>query len=415
MFRQYRRPPAVHLALVLLAASGVTAANEQEQPESWPDWLKEAMAREAGVLESTPIALADGQYRFRLAGKAGEPGAFDGGWYVESDIGGDGPLECYLLTDSTDLATLIVNIADINIEAQAEGYGGAVGNRSVAALDAGAIDGVPYLALEWMYTIGEAPEALLGLTKVRAASNGDVVQACAHNVVGYRDTFRRVFEKFVRSAQVPGSNAEPYYEEVAVQSVGGQRVGVAIATYTLDEAGDSRVDMSMSSLIPVGPGSLSYEDSSTINWSSPDGLLINAYTANTQNGDLVTNLELARNEKGDWLVAGTFQGKEIEVVIDGAAEPLSELGQMQVTRKLFAGKAAEAAFAVWLADADPTRILEGRLVRDESSDALSGELMLGPMAFDARFDASGALTRAEMQMGATVISIDRIWHRGAPK
>lgn len=415
MSRHCRRLPAIPLTLVLLAASGITVASAQEQPGSWPDWLKEAMAREAGELESTPIALADGLYRFQLPGQAGEPGAFDGGWYVESDIGGDGPLECYLLTDSTDLATLVVNIAEINIEAQAEGYGGIVGNRSVAAIDAGAIDGIPYLALEWMYTIGEAPKALLGLTKVRAASNGDVVQACAHNVVGYRDTFRQAFEEFVRSAKVPEGVAEPYYEEVAVQSIGGQRVGIAVATYTLDEAGDSRVNMSMSSLVPVGPGSLSYEDSSTISWSTPDGLLINAYTANTQNGDLVTNLELTRNDEGDWLVAGSFQGKEIEVVIDGAAEPLSELGQMQVTRELFAGDAVQAAFPVWVADADPTRILEGKLVRDEASDAPSGTLMLGPMAFDARFDVSGALTRAEMQIGATVISIDRIWHRGAPK
>ena len=414
MSRYPRLPTTARLALALLGLSGTTAVSAQ-QPEDWPDWLKQAMARETAGLATTPVRLADGQYRFEIAGKAGEPGAFDGGWYIESDIGGDGPLECYLITDSTDLAKLVVNLAEINMEAQAEGYGGAIGNRSVAALDAGAIEGAPYLALEWMYTIGEAPEALLGLTKIRAASNGDIAQACAHNVVGYRETFRDAFENFVRSTSQSTAATKPYYEEIAVQRLGTQPVGIALATYTIDSDGDTQVLMSMSSLVPVGPGSVSYEDTSTVSWSTPEGLLINSVAANSQNGELVTNLQIGRNEDGDWLVAGMFQNKDLEVVIDGATEPLSEVGQMQVARSLFAGEETEAAFPVWLADADPTRILDGRLVRKAADDGLAGQLVLGPMAFDARFDATGALTRAEMQMGAAVISINRIWHRGAPQ
>lgn len=414
MHRQHHRPLIAGIALTVLS-SGATVASAQQQPDSWPDWLREAMARETGDIESTPVALADGQYRFSIAGRTAEPGAFDGGWYIQSDIGSDGPLECYLITDSTDLATLIVNLADANIDAQAEAYGGPVANRDVYALDAGAIDGVPYLAIEWMYTIGEAPKALLGLTKIRAASHGDVVQACSHNVVGYRESFRRAFEDFVRSINLPGNGPEPYYEEVTVQSLGEQRVGIAAASYTLDEAGDSKIETFMSSLVPIGPGALSYDDSSTISWSTPDGLLINTYTASSENGELVTNLEFARNGDGDWLVAGTFQNKEIEVVIDGTAEPLSEVGQMRVARTLFEGDAAEAAFPVWVADADPTQILDGKIVREVSGDALSGRLLLGPLAFEAQFDDFGALAKAGMQMGATVVSIDRIWHRGTPR
>ncbi|MDH3532204.1 MAG: hypothetical protein OEO82_04690, partial [Gammaproteobacteria bacterium] len=277
MSRSLRRR-AAHAALFILspAVLGMSASHAQ-QANDWPDWLKAAMAEESENLTSATVSAADGLYRFQLAGKPATPDAFDGGWYFESDIGSAAPLECYLFSDDTDLATLVVNLAEVNIEANAAANSGPVGNRSVFALDAGAIEGAPFLAIEWMYTVGEAPKALLGFTKVRAAIQGAIVLACSHNFLGYRETFANAFADFVRSAEQPAVEMAPYYEEVATQSIGGQRMGITRVTYSRDADGDSLINMISSSLVPVGPASINSSDSSTISWSTPGGELINVF------------------------------------------------------------------------------------------------------------------------------------------
>jgi len=415
MFRSpRRRTPRAALLLVSVALVGGAAASHAQQPDGWPEWLHEAMAKESANLKATAVTAADGRYRFRLAGNPAQPGAFDGGWFFESDIGSEAPLECYLFDEDTDLATLVVNLAEVNIEANAEANAGPVGNRSIFALDAGAIDGAPYLALEWMYTVGEAPKALLGFTKVRAAIQGGIVLACSHNYLGYRETFADAFAEFVSSAQQPEADIAPYYEEVALQSLSGQRIGITRVTYSRDEEGDSLINMTSSALVPVGPASISSSDSSTISWSTADGRLINVHSADSENGELVNNLQLARNDNGDWVSSGIYQGKNIEQVIDGNLEPLSELGQMQVVKSLFDSDATEAAFTLWLANADPTRFLEGKLIRENVEVIGQGTLSLGPLTFDARFDDDGALSHATMRMGAAEMAVNRVWTQGRP-
>lgn len=405
----------IRITLSALVLFGATAINAQQQQSKLPDWLQQAMAREATGLKSTPLALGDSTYHFELPGESLEPTAFDGGWYIASDIGGDSPLECYLFTDSLDLATLVVNLAEGNIEAQAEANDGTVGDRNVTTLDAGAIGSAPYLAIELLFTIGEGENALAGVTKVRAASNGNITQACAQNDVGYRETLRQAFENFVHSTSQPATAVEPYYEDIAIISLGAQPIGFAKYSYTLDDEGDTAIVGSTSTLMSLGAGALRYEDSSTIGWSTPDGLLINASTSKSQNGELISNLEMSRNEGDDWLVSGSFQSKALETVIDGSSQPVSELGEMRFARTLFSGEAAATTFPVWVPDADPTRLLEASLVKSGSPDARSGKLTVGPTEFDARFDAHGAMTWTEVKVGALVMSINRVWHRGEPR
>ncbi|MFZ9052410.1 MAG: hypothetical protein ACO22K_05305 [Woeseiaceae bacterium] len=390
------------------------AASGAQQTDGWPDWLIKAMAREANNLEPTAVSAANGRYRFQLAGKATAAVAVNNGWSFESDIGAEMPLECHIVTGETDLAELVANLAEAGIAARAEAIGGPVDNRSIHSVDAGAIAGAPFLALEWIYTIGKAPNALLGFTKVRAATNGGIVQACSHNLVGYRETFSNAFAEFVRTAQLPKDRTPPYYEEIAVHSLGDQRVGVTLARFSLDEIGNSRINTTLSSLVPVAADKISYEDSSTISSSTPEGLLIDARTSNSQSGELLTDLQLSRKDNNDWVVRGTYRGTIIDTVINGSARPLSEVGQILTTRELFSGDAAEVSFPVWLADADPTRVAEGKILRDDARVPGQGTLILGPMTFTARFDEFGAITQAEMQAEAATISIERVWSRGTP-
>lgn len=398
------------LTATLLAFIATTA---QAQQDDWPDWLNKAMSKETKRLKYKEVSTDDKKYSFRLAGKPGDSGAFEGGYYWESDIKGEAVLECYIFTEPSDLAALASNLTELGIESQSEANGGGpVANRNVIHLDAGAINGAPFLAIEWLYTMGEAPNTLVGYSKVRAARNGDIIQACAHNFTGYRDTFAKAFEEFVKSAQQPASDMPAYYEEVALMRLGEQNIGVARSAYRMDDEGDTQIVTHTASIMPVAPGVVSSDDATTTSWSTADGLLINSYSASAQNGELGHDLQLRRDDEDNWQVSGEMQGKPITATMDGALQPQSEIGQMQTAAALFAGEQQQTTFLAWLPDADPTKMLEGSITRDDAEVANQGTLTLGPLSLSARFDESGSMSSADISIGAAVMTLERIWKNG---
>lgn len=398
------------LASIALSLSMTTAA--AQDPEGWPDWLQKAMQKESKRVKSREVTANDEQYRAMLAGKIEESSAFDGGWYFKSDIKSEAPLECYIFYDGADLATLVNTIAEINIATQEENNNGTVGTRSVYALDAGAIDGMPFMSIEWMYTIGEAPNALLGFTKVRAALNDGIAQACSHNYPGYRETFSDAFSEFVSTTTFTSSATEPYYEEIVRLALGEFNVGIVSTTYTLDAEGDTLIRTQSASLLPIGKEEVAVDDSTYWSWSTPDGLLINAGNTSVQNDELAMDLIIQRNDDEDWVVNGTLQGKEIAQDIDGDLQPLSEIGQVRAARALFAGEDDEASYLAWVADADPTRFIEARMIRQDSEVDGQARLELGPVALMARFDSRGSIEEAEIAIGAVAMQMHRVWSRG---
>ena len=391
----------------------MTGAHAQDT-EGWPDWLIEAMAVESEELKTMQLKIDAGPYTFTLPKGTTGPNEFEGGWFFESQISEVATLECYVFTGDNDLATLIGNLTELNIEATAEANGGTADNRNVFALDAGHLGGAPYLAIEWLYTIGEAPNAAVALSKMRVASNGTMTQACSHNEVGYRETFEQIFAEFVLSAKEPKPAVEPYYAEVLLQMLDGQAIGYSKAKYTLDQDGDTKVETTSASLMPTGPDTIAGSDSAGVTWSTPEGKVISASSTSAENGEQVTSLQLMRNEESNWQVSGTFQGKELNETIDGSIEPVSEVGEMQIARQLFAGDDTSVTYPVWVTDADPTQMLDGTITRDDADTAGQAVLTLGPLSLQGQFDDTGALVRAGMQMGASELVIEQVWHEGEP-
>lgn len=402
------------VALVTLAWPGAYAEQASADTQAWPQWLSDAMAQESRKLKASKVKFGDGVVKTRLAGKpAGKPQPIEDGWFIGSDIGSDAPLECWVFTTVVDPASMAANIAELTMQAMAQKYG-PVSNRGLYHVDAGAYGSVPYLALEWLYAVGEPPNKRVGLTKVRVAIDQEASFVCAHNSLGYRETFAAAFEQFVRKAEFDDSAATPYYGEVVLQKVGGQAVGISRSSFALDEDGDTRITTIESSLIPVDGATLQTSDTWYVSFSRPDGTLINQQLAKTENGELAMNLSLAPNEEGDWSVSGTFQGKEITGEIDGAEQPMSELGQMLAVRDLMADPERQSAtLSVWAPEADPTRFLEADVELDpvRRTDG-HGHLKLGALDIAAQFDDSGSLRSGAMQAGATEITLERVWVGG---
>lgn len=406
--------------LVGLLGLGAPAAHAQnaagnDPTAQWPAWLREAMAAESARLRASKIAFGDGALESRLAGRAvAAPQAIGKNWYVATDIGTPAPLECWVFNDDVDLAATTANIAEAGIEAAVQANG-ALQERALFLVDAGAYDSAPYLALEWMYSVGEPPNALAGLAKVRAAQLNDITLVCSHNYLGYRDTFATAFEEFVRRASIFGESNGAYYEEIAIQRIGDQALAVTRSHFALDADGDTQITTTEASLLPIDAVTLTISDSRQIAYSRPDGSLISEHVAVSENGELTMQLSLTAAEPEQWTVAGRMQGKEIEHRFGAGVEPLSELGQMRAVRALLADPDRDRlTLPTWIPAADPTQFVDAEVILSpDGRDQGHASLAMGPLSVTARFDDAGSMVDGRIQSGPAEVVIERVWARGS--
>ncbi len=410
--RAHALASGIALAAAMLVSHETSRAQVAEAA-LWPQWLDEAMAQEDLDLRIRKVELGDGRIRTRLAGKpAAEPQAIEGGWYLPRDIDTGTPLECWVFTSTVDPATMAHRIAEQSMAASAR-RGGSLGERQLFFLDAGAIDGAPYVALEWLYAVGEGPDKAVGLAKVRVAVDGETGFACAHNLLGYRQTFALAFEHFVREAEIELGAANPYYEEIIVQRVGDQPIGITHSTFTLDADGDTRISALETMLIPVDGSTLKISDTWAFAWSRPDGTLINQRAARSEDGELAMNLSLDPLPHGGWSVSGFLRGKDIVYELDAAA-PVSELGQLLTVKDLLSDTdRTTATLPMWLPWADPSRFMNADLAIDaDGREQGFGQVTVGPIAILAQFEKNGSLRYGTMTAGAAKITHERVWARG---
>lgn len=405
---------AAALLSVLLLCLAALSARSESSPNPGADWLQAAMQKEARKLKSKKVSVGEGFFKSRLAGKPmAEPQSMEGGWYLAHDIGTPSPFECYVFETSVDPATMALNIVNASIQS-AERQNGPEASRSTHFLDAGTLGNAPYLALEVLYTLGHTPnKRLAGLAKVRIAALGESTLACAHNFLGYRETFAKAFAEFVNEADIT-SGAQPDYEEVIVQKIGSQPIGLSYTTISKDDEGDTAIVRMESLIIPVDNATLTTSDSWHSSFARPDGTLINQLTAKAENGQLTTHLTLEPTDRGNWLVSGTFQGKDISAEINGPVQPMSEVAQMRAVESLLADpKRERVSLLVWVPDADPTQFLEaGVELAPNGRKTGQATLTLGPLAIAAQFDEHGSLLNGQMQVGAAEMAMQRVSARG---
>ncbi len=399
----------VLLAVILLAPTAVHA-----QSVDLPEWMQKDMQREKKSLKFREVIAGENAYMFELPGKAEAPAAFDGGWYVSTDIKSGSPVECYIFDEEEDLASLVLRVNDIIISNMATTYEKPEQVRSLYGIDAGGIRDTPYLSLEMLYMLGdENTQGVAGLSKTLVATKGETSVACSHNEIGYRDTFMQIFERFIASLSATQQELEPYYTELTIQSLNDLNVGFFKMTIARDDEGDSLTIVDSAAVIPISTSDLASSDSTLYSWTRPDGTLISATSADAENGEITTNVRIQRNEDGDWLIYGLFQGEEIEYVIDGEETLIGEHGSMLKTRDLLASDDDQTTFKTWVPAADPGKLLAMTIQRvpDIADDAAT--VSIGPITLTGRFDDNGSAARANMQIGPVNMLLERVWADGS--
>lgn len=382
--------------------------------EGWPEWVQEGMAKELRKSKLRQVKMPIETISIKLPGKPAPAEPIEDGWYINSDIKAGSPLECYIYTTALDLASLTNILAENNIAAVAEGSGGEVGIRNVHYTDAGVVDGYPYMALEWVYTVVTGTETQVGFTKVRTAAKGDIAFACAHNYLGYRETFAKAFSDFVENAEYEVPSPAPYYEEISTIDFNGMNAGVIYFSFAEDDEGDIEIFTAEATILPVDASTIVASDGITISYTAPDGELYNSIAVNVENGEITSNLRLERNDENAWFSGGTMQGKQVETILDGEISPASDLHMIATARDLFAGDDTAATLDIWVPSADPTRFLQATFTRDDAEVERQAQVSLGPLNFVGQFDEHGNLANSVMAVGPVTVEVSRIWSAGTP-
>lgn len=399
---------------VLLALAGITGCATTQEP----GWLAELRAREAEPLPAQTVDSPDRSFRVRVPAKLARSVQPEGEAYnVSLDVGTTAPIDCWVHPDALDFAASIASLSETTFTAIGQRFG-EIDAREVGRVDAGVIGRHPFLAVDWMYRVQTERGPQVGQVKHLVASADGRGLYCQQNEVGYAETFRRVVGAMVTSLEFrESSGPAPYFTEVATMSIQGMQVGVQHTTLTLDADRDTRIDTWTSLLIPVTGDTLRASDSFEVEFSRPDGTLINQVHVESENGEVVTHLELNPQPDGGWGVDGTFQGRPLSTRIESASPLSSWLGDALTLRGALAdgGPGTEVTTTRWVPNADPTRLLDG---------TLSIQRQIGPERFAARFDTEGlegelvvdrqgGVAAGSMSLGAAEMEFERVYTGGS--
>jgi hypothetical protein len=214
------------------------------------------------------------------------------------------PITCFIWNEEVELATTIARTAPAIFEVLVEDTEYEISDQRISAIQGGSAGGVPYHAAHWTYRMGDA----IGVMKVAAANKQGRGIVCNHYDAGFSETFEQSFLQLVTSFEVNHPPPAADYAEVQVLRMGDLPVGVEWLRLTRDDEGDVRVDVASSLLIPRSASELLATYSTLIEWSTPGGELINAWSTEADVDTQHTRLSLRQSDERGWFVQGQFQG-----------------------------------------------------------------------------------------------------------
>jgi hypothetical protein len=398
-------------ALLPLATMSVSAAEE-------PQWLQEARARESTLPK--PAVFQSKDRRFKAVVPARVRGGIvekDGSYIIDLEVGREvEPVLCEIYPESVDMANGIRLLAAAHFDRVA-GAQGKVEMREIERTDAGWNGSAAFLSADWIYAVQTDGQKRLGALKQVLFERDGASIYCTHNEIGYRQTFEHVTHGLANSLEWSKATPVARYREVYVATINERRLGVARLDVERDADGDDRVTTSLSMLVPKGSGEVAAHDEVQVEFVTGDGALINALQIVNENDEINTEVRLAPDENGDWLVSGQFSGKEVEAGIPGDQMPRSSIEQYALIGALLlspepAGRSV--GFQIW-SDVNPTVFtdVEVTAVARVDGDLWSARMKVAGMEFDTIGDArDGRLVRTVMPMGHLTMTLERVARLG---
>lgn len=380
-----------------------------------PKWLTDARAREAKAGSPREFKSKDNWFKAKVPAKVvGPVEKVEESYSIEFDLGAETPTYCELVPDGFDMADMLRRTLDLTMEQVAQSQG-KVEARQLEFTDAGAIGNVPYLETHWLYRVNDGKEARLGQFKQFVMVKGGHGLYCAHVDIGYVKTFDNLMRALAQTLEVSTPVPAPYYEEIAVATVGGMKAGVTMMTLERDADGDTKSEQVTAMMMPAAGGELHTQDAVTKEWVRPDATLINAAHFIAENGELNTSIGL-KQEDDTWVIDGDLQGKKVNAQLPADSTPGTWLAQALGIRQLLASEnpvGAEHSIAMWVAT-DPSKLTDAKTkVLAKQGKEFTGHSTTGALEADVTLDKSGALIIADMQVGPQKVKIERVYVNGS--
>jgi hypothetical protein len=386
---------AVGLSLSLACASGGGMGDGAAS-------LQALMQRETELPAATRVATSDGALHANVAGRlVGEfAQAADGTYYGEFDIGTRAPVGCHVFGEPKDVATSLVSLSDAIF---AEFASTRAIDQRLADVDVGHGGANPYLGLAWV----AVSEGVGYHFKLKFGNRADRALYCVHDETGYVKAFDRFFAGFLESLESPAGDPGALFREVSVFRIGESEVGYQVVRVGRDAEGDYRADTHSAMLIQSAPGELSANDELSVEWSHPDGTLINELRVSSD-GATQTQLELAPGD-GEWTVRGEMNGKPVEERFTAPAALASALAESRRMGAAARGEIGEVRYWRWVGPLSPGAPVEHLLRKTGPS---SVRIEAGPIAVDAEVDELGA-TQGTLRLGRFQVEIERVYVDGS--
>ena len=402
-----------HSWIGLLAVLVTFAAQAAEDPQ----WLKDARAREGTPGRAVELKSNDKWFKARVPAKVvGDIEKSEGSYTVQLDIGSEQPAFCEIMPDGFDMADMLRRNLEFTMGQVAEAQG-KVEVRALEFIDAGVFGNVPYLQTQWVYRVNDGTAQRVGGFKQISMEKSDKGIYCAHVDVGYAKTFVAIAKAFAETFETTSDGVAPYYEEIAIATMAGKKIGVALTTLERDKDGDTKAVETTAMLVPTPEGTLHSQDAVHLEWIRPDASLINATHFIAKDGELTTNVTLNVVEDV-WVVDGELEGKKLNEKLAGDAQPGTWVALAKGLRKLLATDnpvGAEHTMSTWLAS-DPRKLVDAKtkVVSQVGSKQFKAQATAGDMNATITLDKeSGTVDNAEIRMGAMEVKVERVYLKGS--
>ena len=319
------------------------------------------------------------------------------------------PITCFIWKEEVELATSIVRTPPAIFDVLIEGTEHEISEKHIRTIQGGSVSGVPYHAAHWTYRMGEA----IGVMKVAAANKHGRGIVCNHYDAGFSKTFERAFLDLVASFEVNHPPPAPNYSEVHVLRMGEIPVGVEWHKLTRDAEGDIRVDMAHSLLLPLSSTELLATYTTTVEWSTPGGELINAWSSEADADTQHTRLALRRSDERGWFVQGKVRGEALDLDLSHEGKIDNGLTEWMALRErlLPHGDASVVKGVRWLGYANPTEVLAYELAVEED-DPSRVRAQMGPVLMKGVRDAEGMIVSGTFGVGDAQRHVQRVHQSG---
>ena len=393
---------ASFLMFSLAAGCASSSAEKKAGPAPGIAHDETTLGRELAPLAMRPVSDASftGQVESAATPELSNSGGLS---QVLIPLGTEQPVRCFIYPKAINLAQTLRLFINSVVEH--------VNKHQVDRIDAGQINGSPYLAVGTSYMLERDGQKGTGQVKYLAARGDSTTTLCMHDEPGYAKTFERIATGFIASLKFPDNVSDPSRKLLVWRSLAVQRneqasVGIIESRLYEGEAGYAFAS-SRSILSPAEDGSVRASDEAENQFSNLQGDIMEAKYIKIIDDTVAYNLGLNFEAANGYRVKGVFQGAPFATQIKTVAALPDFATQTAQMRKLFANKRnTEALHWLTYSPADPSHVSDvGFEKKADVNGTHQGILSSGGAKSQVEIDDMGTQKRQVSDH----VTVERVW------